>query len=43
MKFRLENLGIGGRIMLEWVLGKYGGKVWSKFMWLRIGSNGKLL
>jgi len=22
---------------LEWILGKYNGKVWTEFMWFRIG------
>jgi hypothetical protein len=33
-----EDMGIGGKIILEWILGKLGGKVW-----LRIGTNGKTL
>jgi hypothetical protein len=26
---RSEDLGVDGRIILEWILGKYGGKVWT--------------
>jgi hypothetical protein len=29
--------------MLEWILKKYAGKVWMVFIWLRIGTSGKLL
>jgi len=37
----LEDLGAGGRIILERILGKYVGKMWTRFIWLRIGtSNG---
>jgi hypothetical protein len=25
-------------IILEWILGKYGGRVWTGCMWLRIGT-----
>jgi len=39
----LEFLGVHGRIILEWILGKWGGKVWTGFVWLRIGTNGGLL
>jgi len=28
----LEDLGVAGRIILEWILGKYSGKVWSRFI-----------
>jgi hypothetical protein len=28
---------------LEWILGKYGGKVWTRRIWLRIRINGGLL
>jgi hypothetical protein len=24
-----EDLGVDGRIILEWILGKYGGRVWA--------------
>jgi hypothetical protein len=27
----LEDLGTEGKILLEWILGKYGGKVWTGF------------
>jgi len=37
------NLGIDGRIILEWFLGKYGGKVWTGCIWLRIGTSDRLL
>jgi hypothetical protein len=35
----LENLDVDGRIISEWVLGKYGGKMWTGFIWLRIGTS----
>jgi hypothetical protein len=30
-------------IILEWILGKYGGRVWTGYIWLRIGNSGGLL
>jgi hypothetical protein len=39
----LEDLGVDVRIILEWILGKYSGKVWTRFIWLRIGASGRLL
>jgi hypothetical protein len=38
-----EDLGEDGRITLEWVLGKQCRKVWNGFIWLRIGTGGRLL
>jgi hypothetical protein len=38
-----EGLGIDGRIILEWILGKYVWKVWIGFIWLRIETGGRLL
>jgi len=32
----MENLGIDGRI-LEWILEKLGGKLWTRFIWFWIG------
>jgi hypothetical protein len=37
------DLGLDGKIILEWLLGKQGGKVWPGCIWLRIGANGELL
>jgi hypothetical protein len=39
----LEDLGMDERIILEWILGKYGRKLRTGFNWLRIGTNGPLL
>jgi hypothetical protein len=36
----LEDPGIGWRIMLEWILATQGGKLWTGFIWLRIGTSG---
>jgi hypothetical protein len=33
-----ENLGVEGRVILEWVLREQGGKLWSACVWLRIGT-----
>jgi hypothetical protein len=38
-----EDLGMDGKIILEWTLGKQGGKVWTAFIWLRIETRGRLL
>jgi hypothetical protein len=37
-----EDIGVDGSI-LELVLGKLGGKLWTGFIWLRIGTSGGLL
>jgi len=31
------------KIILEWILGKYGGKMWTGCIWLRIETRGRLL
>jgi hypothetical protein len=33
----------GGRIILKWILEKYGWMVWTGFIWLRIRTGGGLL
>jgi len=38
-----ENLGVDGRIILKWILRKYGRKLWTVCIWLRIGTSGGLL
>jgi hypothetical protein len=38
-----EDLGVDGKITSECILEKYGGKVWTGFIWLRIGTTGGLL
>jgi hypothetical protein len=38
-----EDVGLEGRIMLEWFLRKYGGKVWIGHIWLKIGTSSGLL
>jgi hypothetical protein len=32
-------LGVEGKTILERILGKYGGKLWSGCIWLRIGTS----
>jgi hypothetical protein len=38
-----EDLGVDERIILGLIFGKWGGKVWIGFIWLRIGVSGRLL
>jgi hypothetical protein len=38
-----EELGIDGKIILEWILEKQSGKVWTGCIWLRIGTSVGLL
>jgi hypothetical protein len=35
----LSDLGIGGRIILKYTLKKEDVRVWTRFIWLRIGSS----
>jgi hypothetical protein len=37
-----EDICVGGKIILEWILEEQGEK-WIGFIWLRIGTNGRLL
>jgi hypothetical protein len=37
-----EDLEVDGKI-LEWILGKLDGRVWTGFVWLRIGASGGFL
>jgi hypothetical protein len=39
-KSHSENLGTDGNIILEWILGKSGGKLWTRYTWLRVGTRG---
>jgi hypothetical protein len=40
---KYEDLVVGGRIILKWILEKYDGVVWIEFIWLMIGTSGGLL
>jgi hypothetical protein len=39
----LEDLVIVEKIVLEWILEKQCGKLWTGFIWLRTGTNSALL
>jgi hypothetical protein len=30
-----EDLGVDAKIILKYILGKYGGKLWTGFIWLK--------
>jgi hypothetical protein len=38
-----EDLGVDGRIMMKCMLGKQDEKVWTGFIWLKVGIVGELL
>jgi len=38
-----EVLGVDGRMLLAWMVGRWGGRVWAGIIWLRIGTSGRLL
>jgi hypothetical protein len=38
-----EDLGTDGRITLKWILGKWGWRMCTEFIWLKTGMSGKLL
>jgi hypothetical protein len=39
-KDHTEDLDINGKIILEWILWKYSGKMWIGCIWPRIGTSG---
>jgi hypothetical protein len=39
----LEDIGIDRRIILEWILEKLVGMIWTGFIWLRREKRGRLL
>ena len=39
----LEDSGVDGRIILNWIFNKWMGGAWTGLIWLRIGKGGGLL
>jgi hypothetical protein len=40
---QLENPSTGKKMLLEWILGKEGGRVWNRLTWLRTWTSGRPL
>jgi hypothetical protein len=38
-----EDKGVGGLIILGWILERWDGVMWTGLVWLRIGTGGELL
>jgi hypothetical protein len=41
-RYHLEDLGVDGKVIVEWILGKQRGRMWTGCIWLRIGTSGGL-
>jgi hypothetical protein len=39
----MEDIGVDERIILQWMLERWGGEVWTGCIWLTVGTNGGLL
>jgi hypothetical protein len=42
-RYHSEDVGVDGRIILKWILNKLHGEMWTGFIWLWIGTSGRLL
>jgi hypothetical protein len=42
-RYHQEDLDVGRRIILEWILESYDEVVWTGLIWLRIGTSAGLL
>jgi hypothetical protein len=40
---RFEDIDIGGKIILKWILERQDGAVWTESIWLMTGTSGALL
>jgi hypothetical protein len=38
-----EDVGVDSKIILEWISGKEGGKVWIGCIWLSVGISGEMI
>jgi hypothetical protein len=36
----LGRLGVAGKTILEWILGKFDGRGWTELIWLSVGTSG---
>jgi hypothetical protein len=41
-QIKCEDLGVDERIIVEWIFGKHGGRLCIGFIWLWIGTTGRL-
>ena len=39
----MQDLGVGGKIILKWIFGKGDEEAWTGVIWFRIGAGGWLL
>jgi TnpA family transposase len=42
-QYRYEDIDVGGRIILKWILEKYDEMIRNGFTWIGIGTSGGLL
>jgi hypothetical protein len=39
----MNDTAIDGKIILEWIFGKWSGRVWTGCIWFRTGTSGRPL
>jgi hypothetical protein len=43
VKKQMEDMGVDGKTILEWIVRRQDGKLWTECISLRIGTGGRLL